>query len=790
MQAIDELNMLLGIGPPKAKLPMTLEKSGYQPVRQIGKGGFGQAHLVFHKIRQQYFVAKHINLAGMTTKQRKEAHNEITMLQRLDHPNIVRYVEYVEEGPHLYIVMEYADGGDLFSHLKKIGGTGKRLSEEQVMALFTQTSMAIKHMHDRRMLHRDIKAQNVFLTKSHVVKLGDFGISTVLNSTMAMAQTMCGTPCYFSPELCAGKPYNNKSDIWALGVLLYEMCTCGELPFEAQNVKSLMDQITKKTPKRIPEQYSDQLAALVAAMMNKDPKQRPDINGVLRSPAVQKSTPSLMEKLAQLANPEALKLLSGDNNNHHADAAHAPPPQRKSTVSPDPPRPPPRVAKQQVVKGHHDDHRDVLLAEPPAIPPPVRYVSPPPASSAKPSPDDARKKSPSPQPSPGVAGKPAPAVAPSAAGRPPAGAANHNNKVNEEPHGVAPHHHFADTNKAEDANYRPALLQVAARKAAEEDDDNPNCEANFKPQHKYVDDLSQVIQNLATMREELREELDDEVGPPVVQASISRSPKGASVMTANEVPEDESAQASMRSVEFDDPMGARVDLEEAAKISSPMVKKHPSSAKPSFSQNQPQRSPRDPRVTAGAVGTNAPAPGMRLTAKQKAVVREFVAKTDAPSAQQQKAAAAVATRSPPHAGKAQPGPAERLSPARDDQDEEDTCIGGHCLCGSTVYAAWLSDAVGTFTCDCMACRRFSGSITGTDWIHFPECVFSDLLQPSPDAKTFVVSQNAIELYFCGACGSSIAMLHEGIDGCIVARATLSEASAEIFSEAVSAPPAA
>ena len=122
-------------------------------MRTLGKGGFGQALLLFHNATQKYFVAKHINLAPLTAQQRKDAHNEIAILQQLENPNIVKYVEYVEEYPHLYIVMEYADGGDLYTLLKRIKSTGKSLTEDQIVDLFVQVLMAVKYMHDKRVLH-------------------------------------------------------------------------------------------------------------------------------------------------------------------------------------------------------------------------------------------------------------------------------------------------------------------------------------------------------------------------------------------------------------------------------------------------------------------------------------------------------------------------------------------------------------------------------------------------------------------------------------------------------------
>ncbi|KPA74677.1 putative protein kinase [Leptomonas pyrrhocoris] len=399
MNSVDELNLLLGIGPARPQLPVTLRKSGYIPVRALGKGSYGQALLVFHEPRQQYFVVKHLNLAGMSSRQRHDAHNEISILQKLHHPNIIQYVEYYEEHPNLYIVMEYADGGDVYSLLskaqaarkaaaranKKLGdaaaasaGGGSAvaaanessglLSEVQVVSLFVQTTMAVKYMHDRRLLHRDIKSSNIFLTKNHVVKLGDFGISTVLQSTMAMASTMCGTPCYFSPELCQGRPYNNKSDMWALGVLLYELCA-GQVPFESTTMRALMRDIVHRQPPRIPALYSDSLWELIVQLLQKDPRRRPDAGQVLMSATLMKYIPELMEQLA--SDPAYAAAAANDevqNNNeetsnkaadHYSDGTSGFTP---ATSPAAPPPPPPRRVPQKNAAA------DALPVAPPLLP--------------------------------------------------------------------------------------------------------------------------------------------------------------------------------------------------------------------------------------------------------------------------------------------------------------------------------------------------------------------------------------------------------------------------------------
>jgi NIMA (never in mitosis gene a)-related kinase len=134
--------------------------------------------------------------------------------------------------------MDYADGGDLQSKIKEraknkdASGKPQYWPEDELLNLFTQICLAMKHVHDKKILHRDLKSQNIFLTKRGLVKLGDFGIARVLSNTKSKAKTVVGTPYYLSPEIIKSESYNFKSDIWSLGVLLYEMAAL-QPPFNA-----------------------------------------------------------------------------------------------------------------------------------------------------------------------------------------------------------------------------------------------------------------------------------------------------------------------------------------------------------------------------------------------------------------------------------------------------------------------------------------------------------------------------------------------------------------------------
>lgn len=159
---------------------------------------------------------------------------------RLQHPFVVRYLSSFVEDGNLNILMEFCEGGDLSAFLRQ--QNGKHLKEERIWRLFVEICMGLEYIHRNRVLHRDIKALNVFLS-SEGAKIGDLGVAKAV-SAEGFARTMVGTPFYLSPELCEERPYNEKSDVWALGCLLYELCTFRR-PFEAATQPSLILRIIR-----------------------------------------------------------------------------------------------------------------------------------------------------------------------------------------------------------------------------------------------------------------------------------------------------------------------------------------------------------------------------------------------------------------------------------------------------------------------------------------------------------------------------------------------------------------
>ena len=265
----------------------------YDQVKVLGQGGFGKALLVKRKTDNQQFVIKEVRLTSLGPKDREEAMKEVKVLASLKHPYIVDYVESFQERGCLFIVMGYADGGDLAQKIEKAGR--KLFSEDEILHDFIEIALGIKYIHDRKILHRDLKGQNVFLMKDGTVKLGDFGIARVLEHTFQVCKTQIGTPYYLSPEICQGKNYNMKTDIWSLGCILYELCTLKHA-FEAGNMNQLLMNIVRGRYTPIPAQYSEDLKNLVNRMLTKEPEKRPNINQILATPFIKEKLSKFLDK--------------------------------------------------------------------------------------------------------------------------------------------------------------------------------------------------------------------------------------------------------------------------------------------------------------------------------------------------------------------------------------------------------------------------------------------------------------------------------------------------------------
>jgi NIMA (never in mitosis gene a)-related kinase len=263
-------------------------------IKLLGEGAFGKCYLCEKPSDGSKYVVKQIDISKMTPQEKKEAYHEAKVMEAFDHPNIIKFIDvYTTTNGKLNIVMNYADGGDLSSKITQ--QRGKLFSENEVLDIFVQVLLAMKHVHDRKVLHRDIKGQNIFLMKSGLIKLGDFGISKVLTNTVDKARTMVGTPYYLSPEIIENRPYSFKSDVWSLGVLLYELCTL-KPPFDGSSLRHLGMNIVRGIYPPPPPHYSRDLKLLISQMLTVDANRRPTVAQILRMQFVKTRIQNLLSE--------------------------------------------------------------------------------------------------------------------------------------------------------------------------------------------------------------------------------------------------------------------------------------------------------------------------------------------------------------------------------------------------------------------------------------------------------------------------------------------------------------
>ncbi|KAM8809348.1 serine/threonine-protein kinase Nek2 [Eudromia elegans] len=265
----------------------------YEVLLTIGTGSYGKCRKVRRKADGKILVWKELDYGSMTEAEKQMLVSEVNLLRELRHPNIVRYYDRIIDRSNttLYIVMEYCDGGDLASLIARC--TKERhvryLEESFVLRVLAQLTLALKECHRRSdgavTVHRDLKPANVFLDIKQNVKLGDFGLARILHHDTSFAKTFVGTPYYMSPEQMNRMSYNEKSDIWSLGCLLYELCALSP-PFRAYNQKELAEKIREGKFRRIPYRYSEKLNELLKEMLNLKDYCRPSVEDILQHPLI------------------------------------------------------------------------------------------------------------------------------------------------------------------------------------------------------------------------------------------------------------------------------------------------------------------------------------------------------------------------------------------------------------------------------------------------------------------------------------------------------------------------
>ncbi|NWS82090.1 NEK11 kinase, partial [Toxostoma redivivum] len=273
----------------------------YTIQRKLGNGSFGSVYLVNDRKAKQgeeLKVLKEISVGNLKPNETVEANLEAQLLSKLDHPAIVKFYASFVERDSFCIITEYCEGGDLDLKIQEYKDSGKMFTQSQVIDWFIQLLLGVNYMHDRRILHRDLKAKNIFL-KDNLLKIGDFGVSCLLMGSCDLATTFTGTPYYMSPEVLKHQGYNTKSDIWSLGCILYEMC-CMNHAFTGQNFLSVVLKIVEGETPSLPERYPSKLNAVLCSMLNKNPSLRPAAAEILKSPYIDEQLKKIQYKFTNM----------------------------------------------------------------------------------------------------------------------------------------------------------------------------------------------------------------------------------------------------------------------------------------------------------------------------------------------------------------------------------------------------------------------------------------------------------------------------------------------------------
>ncbi|XP_051771882.1 MAP/microtubule affinity-regulating kinase 3a isoform X2 [Ctenopharyngodon idella] len=248
----------------------------YRLLKTIGKGNFAKVKLARHILTGSEVAIKMIDKTQLNPTSLQKLSREVTIMKNLNHPNIVKLFEVIETEKTLFLVMEYASGGEVFDYLVAHG----RMKEKEARAKFRQIVSAVQYCHQKHIVHRDLKAENLLLDADMNIKIADFGFS---NEFMVgnKLDTFCGSPPYAAPELFQGKKYDGPEvDVWSLGVILYTLVS-GSLPFDGQNLKELRERVLRGKY-RIPFYMSTDCENLLKRFLVLNPAKRGTLEQIMK----------------------------------------------------------------------------------------------------------------------------------------------------------------------------------------------------------------------------------------------------------------------------------------------------------------------------------------------------------------------------------------------------------------------------------------------------------------------------------------------------------------------------
>ena len=248
----------------------------------IGKGMYAKVYKALNKEENKYYAIKCLNFKDITEKERLSIETEVNLLKKLKHPNIVLYKDsFIDKENNLNIVTTFCEGGDMYKKIFR--EKNNYFEEDQIKNWLVQLLLGLSYIHDKQIVHRDIKTKNIFIQNEHTLRIGDFGIAKIFNQAQTMNKIV-GTPLYMAPECFKqSKKYNYKSDIWSLGCCVFEMCNLKHA-FEGQFFPAVSVKISEGKRAPLNKRYSRELKELVDGMLDLKPRHRPTIANILERP--------------------------------------------------------------------------------------------------------------------------------------------------------------------------------------------------------------------------------------------------------------------------------------------------------------------------------------------------------------------------------------------------------------------------------------------------------------------------------------------------------------------------
>ncbi|KAG0575230.1 hypothetical protein KC19_VG328700 [Ceratodon purpureus] len=270
----------------------------YHVIELVGEGSFGKVYKGRRKYTGQTVAMKFILKHGKSDKDIENLRQEIEILRQLKHENIIEMLDAFESPQEFCVVTEFAQG-ELFEILED----DKNLPEAQVQAIAKQLVKALHYLHSHRIIHRDMKPQNILIGAGGIVKLCDFGFARAMSCNTMVLRSIKGTPLYMAPELVREQPYNHTADLWSLGVILYELYV-GQPPFYTNSVYTLIRHIVKD-PVKYPDSISPNFKSFLKGLLNKVSQNRLTWPGLLEHPFVRETSDEVAASEARAATAAA-----------------------------------------------------------------------------------------------------------------------------------------------------------------------------------------------------------------------------------------------------------------------------------------------------------------------------------------------------------------------------------------------------------------------------------------------------------------------------------------------------